>query len=76
MIEPYRDGTFRWRVPFATEHRLVYARDPATAVRTAEHAQRLTNAPKGSRRATGPAVLLDPRTNRPAHKENANGSQA
>lgn len=62
---PWRDGTHRWRVYFEGESRDVYAKDAAGAVRVAEYAQGLTGAPKKSRKAHGPAVLLDPATNRP-----------
>jgi hypothetical protein len=67
-LEPYRDGTFRWRVYFDGEVRDVYARNQELAKRLAEYAQRLTNAPKKSRKAYS-VVLLDPATNRPATPE-------
>lgn len=67
-LEPYRDGSFRWRVYFEGEFRDVYARTEAIAKLVAEHGQRLTNAPKKSRKAYS-VVLLDPSTNRPATPE-------
>lgn len=41
----------RWRVWFTGEIRDVWAGSFESAIRTAEYAQRVTNAPKGSRRA-------------------------
>lgn len=46
-----RDGSMRWRVFFSGEIRDVWARSGEAAVRTAEHAQRITNAPETARKA-------------------------
>lgn len=67
-LRPYRDGTFRWRVWFEGESRIVYARSANNARIVAEHAQRLTKAPEKSRRAYS-VVLLDPETNEAATPE-------
>lgn len=63
-----RDGQERWRVYFTGEVRDVWASNAERAVAVAESAQRITNAPKQSRRAysvsrvavEGPLTAFDP----------------